>query len=210
MSTWSERRAKRRVRPGDGQSLPPFRWWQILHRSLFFLDTPEARYAVDVRQLGDARDGEVRARLYRDGAQTAISTLPARFVVEGGILEVAVGGFGMKRCHLIAPDGSETLLTPHPESAEGRRARLERRRPRLSRTIAVASTVIVLAGVTVGMLQLADPVSQIPPVRAAIGTIPTLVTLPLWANIAIAVATAIASAERALRLRSSWIDNLAN
>ncbi|MHA7247922.1 hypothetical protein [Arthrobacter tecti] len=210
MQGWRQHRAERRVRPGNGQPLPRFRWWQLFNRSLFLLRTPELSYAVDIRQWGDRHDGEVRARLYRDGLQHAVSKVPARFPIDGGVIEVALGGFGIKRCHFIAADGSERLLTPDPASAEGRRARLERTRPHLSRSIAVASTILVLIGVTLGLLQLIDPISQIPPIQATFGDIEPFVKLPLWANISLGVATALASIERALRLRSTWIDSLAN
>jgi hypothetical protein len=152
----------------------------------------------------------VRARLYRDGRQHALSKLPANFPVEQGAIEVAVGGFGVKRCHLVTPDGAERLLTPHPASAEGRRARLEQTRPGLSRSIAVVSTTLVLVGVTCALLQLIDPISQIPPVREAFGAFESPLRLPLWANISLGVATVLGSTERALRVRSSWLDSLAN
>jgi hypothetical protein len=207
---WRQRRAERRIRPGDGEPLPRFRWWQLSSRSVFLFDTSAANYAVDVRHSGDGHDGEVRARLYRDGQQQALSKLPARFPVEGGAIEVEVGGFGLKRCHFVTPDGTERLLTPHPASAEGRRARLEQTRPGLSRGIAVVSTTLVLIGVTCALLQLIDPIAQIPPIREAFGAFESPLRLPLWANISLGVATVVGSVERALRLRSSWLDSLAN
>lgn len=190
--------------------MPRFRWWQLLSRSLFLLETAAADYAVDIRHWGDGSDGEVRARLYRDGRQHAVSTMPARFPIDDGAIEVAVGGFGVTRCHAVAADGSERLLTPDPSSAEGRRARLERRHPHLSRGIAIVSTVLVLVGVTLGLVQLIDPISQIPVIREAFGAIEPPLRLPIWANVSLGVATALGSAERALRLRSTWLDSLAN
>ncbi|WP_130175924.1 hypothetical protein [Cryobacterium sp. SO1] len=207
---WRQRLAERRIRPGDGRPLPRFRWWQLFSRSLFLLNTPAADYAVDVRHGGDGRDGEVRARLYRDGLQQALSKMPAHFPVEGGVIEVEAGGFGMKRCHFVTTDGAERLLTPHPASAQGRRARLEQTRPGLSRSIAVVSTALVLIGVTCALLQLIDPISQIPPIREAFGSFESPLRLPLWANISLGVVTVLGSTERALRLRSSWLDSIAN
>jgi hypothetical protein len=186
------------------------RWWQLFSRSLFLLTTADADYAIDIRHWGDGHDGEVRARLYRDSRQQALAKLPARFAVDGGTIDVAVGGFGVKRCHYVSADGSERLLTPNPASAEGRRARLERESPRLSWIIAVVSTVFVIVGVTLGLLQLIDPISQIPPIQDAFGEFESPLRLPLWANISLGVATALGSAERALRLRSTWLDSLAN
>lgn len=77
------RLAARRVRPGNGEPLPRFRWWQLLSRSVrtMTLRAPDgtvSTYAVDVRQMGDPDDGAVRARLYLDGGLLSVSTLPER------------------------------------------------------------------------------------------------------------------------------------
>jgi hypothetical protein len=212
---WRQRRQARRVRAGDGRPLPAFRWWQLLGRSLLTIRLPRAGggtvdYAVDVRQWGDHDDGEIRARLYRDGVQHALAKVPARFAVEGGTIEVAVGGWGIKRCHYVTPDGAARLLTPHPASAEGRRARLDRERPTLSRTIGLVATVAVVVGVVLTLLQLVEPITSIPPVREAIGVIESPLRLPTSAYVAIGVVTLLGSLERALRLRTSWLDSLAN
>ena len=80
--SWRARLAERRVKPGDGRPLPPFRWWQVVTRTLFVIEatdtgarpaTAPVSYAVDIRQWGDRDDGDVRARLYRDGALDAVS-----------------------------------------------------------------------------------------------------------------------------------------
>ena len=215
MDDWRRRRAAKRVKPGDGNPLPPFRWWQLFSRSVFTLTLQTTAvgtdtYAVDVRLWGDRDDGEVRARLYRDGRQVAVSKVPARLPVPGGVIEVQVGGFGMRRCHFVADDGTERQLTPDPRTAEGRRARLDRDHPDASRVIAVVSTILVLVGVALTLLQLAEPISQIPPIADTVGTVTSPLHLPLWANITLVVATALGSTERALRLRATWLDSLAN
>jgi hypothetical protein len=212
---WRRRLHARRVRTGDGRPLPRFRWWQLLSRSLLTIQLPTATghavdYAVDIRQLGDHDDGAVRARLYRDGVQHALAKLPARFAVEGGAIEVAVGGAGIKRCHFVADDGAERLLTPHTASAEGRRARLDRNRPTLSKVIGTVATAAVLMGVVLALLQLVEPVTSIPPVREAVGVIESPLRLPVGVNVALGVATLLGSLERGLRLRSNWLDSLAN
>lgn len=212
---WQERRAARRVRSGDGRPLPRFRWWQLLGRSLLSIELrAEAggavAYAVDVRQWGDRDDGEVRARLYRDGAQHAVSRLPARFPVEGGVIEVAMSGFGLKRCHYVTIDGAERQLEPHPRSAEGRRAQLERTHPTLSRVIGAVATVAVLIGVVLALLQLVEPITSIPPLQQLVGVVESPLRLPVGLNIVLGAATLLGSLERALRLRSTWLDSLAN
>lgn len=213
--SWRERRAERRVRPGDGRALTSFRWWQLLSRSLLDIDVPTefdttVHYTVDVRQLGDGKDGEVRAQLYRNGIQHALSRLPARFPVENGTIEVAMSGFGLKRCHFVDTHGNERMLVPDPASAEGRRARLDESRPWLSRIIGVLTTIAVLVGVVVALLQLVEPITTIPQVRDIVGGVQSPLQLPIAANIAIGVTAILGSIERALRIRTSWLDDVAN
>lgn len=213
--SWRARLAERRVKPGDGRPLPPFRWWQILGRSLFLLDLEgvggvTTTFAVDVRQLGDRDDGEVRARLYRDGVQVAVSRLPARFAVPGGRIEVAARASGLRRCHFVPDAGEERQLTPHPRSAEGLRARLHHRHPVLSRVIGVIATAIVLVGVCITVPQLVETISQVPAIAESVGTFTSPIRLPTTVNILLTLAVILASTERALRLRSSWLDELAN
>ncbi|WP_248239959.1 hypothetical protein [Microbacterium kunmingense] len=213
--SWRARLAERRVKPGDGRPLPPFRWWQILGRSLFLLDLEgvggvTTTFAVDVRQLGDRDDGEVRARLYRDGVQVAVSRLPARFAVPGGHIEVAARASGLRRCHFVPDAGEERQLTPHPRSAEGLRARLHHRHPVLSRVIGVIATAIVLVGVCITVPQLVETISQVPAIAESVGTFTSPIHLPTTVNIMLTLAVILASTERALRLRSSWLDELAN
>jgi hypothetical protein len=207
--------AARRVRAGTGEPLPRFRWWQLMSRSLrtLTLRAPggaASTYTVDVRRAGDASDGAIRARLYLDGAQLAVSTMPARFVVPGGHIEVAVGTFGLRRCHYVPAGGGEVPLIPNPASAEGRRARLHHERPRLSRFVGLASTALVLAGLSVAVPQILQELSQVPPVADSIGTFTSPVQLSPMGNVLIGIAAVIGSTERALRMRSSWLDDLAS
>ncbi len=233
------RLAERRARAGDGRPLAPFRWWQVLTRSQLSLEIPDAAdpayppmaqaaatsppaghpptgqprtvhtYTVDLRQLGDADDGEVRARLFRDGALVSVSRLPARFPVPDGHIEVAAGTFGLKRCHFVPAAGDERQLIPHPRSAEGRRAAFDRDHPRASRVLGILSLIVVVAGVCLTVPQLIETLSQIPVIADTIGTFTAPVHLAPALNVGVTVLVGLASVERALRLRSSWLDGLA-
>ena len=214
MLTWRQRMAERRVRAGDGRPLEPYRWWQALGRSTFAIALPGANgstsvFTVDVRQWGDRDDGEVRARLYQDGALDAVSGLPARFAVPGGHIDVAANSFGLRRCHFVSTEGVERQLTPHPRSAEGRRAALHRRHPLLSRVIGVVASVLVVAGVGIAVPQLVETISHIELFAQHLGTFTSPIRLSAEANIAVTLVLAAASTERALRLRSNWLDELA-
>ena len=209
-SNWRRRRATRRVKPGDGHALQRYRWWQPLSRALLHARLPEEDgerhlWSVDVRLWGDSSDGEVRARLYRDGRHHAESTLPAVFPVPGGVIEVVTSGYGLKRCHFTAEDGAERQLTPDPASAEGRRARLDRSHPALSRGIGVVSVLVLLVALVFGIPQIVEEVSRIPPVAERLGVFHSPVRLPATLNVALVVAALLASTERALRLRYHWL-----
>lgn len=205
----------RRVRTGSGEPLQRFRWWQVFGRSLRSIplrapDGAMSIYTVDVRHAGDMTDGEIRARLYVDGALQAFAKMPARFSVPGGHIEVAITGFGLKRCHYVRPEGTEQQLAPDPASAEGRRARLHHEHAGLSRVIGIISTVLVVTGLCVEVPQIVESLSQIPAIADTIGVFTSPVRLPLHLNLIIGLAAVVGSTERALRMRSSWIDELAS
>ncbi|MDF9279433.1 hypothetical protein P4U43_16710 [Arthrobacter sp. EH-1B-1] len=205
----------RRVRTGSGEPLRRYRWWQMFGRSLRSItldlsDGTRLTYSVDVRHAGDMTDGEIRARLYVDGSLRSYAKLPTRFGVPDGHIEVAINGFGLKRCHYVRADGTEQQLTPDPASAEGRRARFHHRYPGTSRVIGAISTALVIVGLGVEVPQIIGSLSQIPLVADSIGTFTSPIQLPIQANLFIGLATVIGSAERALRMRSSWIDELAS
>ncbi|MEJ8281699.1 hypothetical protein [Pseudonocardia spirodelae] len=209
-TTWRTQWTRRRVRPGDGRALKPFRWWQmlvgraLLHLDLTGPDGRPVRWSVDVRHQGDA-DGRVVAHLYRDGRHDASSRVPALLPAGGGEIEVRTSAAGLRRCHWTAPDGTVRPLTPDPRSAEGRRARLERRRPGLSRAIGAVSVLALVVGLGLNLLQIAGHVSRIPPIAETIGVFVSPVVLPVWLNVTLGLAAALGAAERALRMRHHWL-----
>lgn len=198
-------RAAQRAEPGNGQPLKPFRRWQPTFRSLYHLRLAEAEYAVDVSHLHQftSDDGKGKAFLYREGRQIAGSRLPAAFPVPGGWIEVAATSFGLQRCHYVTEDGTEEQLLPDPASAEGRRARLSRERPVLSRVIGIGSLLMVVVALLLLIPQLAEVVFRVPLVAERFGTFTSPLDLPRWLNIAIGLAAALASVERGSRLRYS-------
>lgn len=213
MRNWyRERRARRqvgKVKPGDGSQLKPHRWWQFLQRSLFSIELVTAQgppevYTVDV----DLFDEQWRAFLYTDGAQSAVSTLPAAFPVPGGRIEVATTMYGLKRIHLVREDGSEQVLTPDPKSAEGRRLAVDQRWPGLSKVIAVAAIVVLLTSLVVGLPAVLEAVTQWDVVAERVGTYTSPFDLPSWVNTTLFVAAIVAATERALTLRNHWLIDL--
>lgn len=206
------RRGVRRVGPGNGRALKPFRWWQLTSRALFYLALGDADgrrtvYAVHVdhTQRFFSEDGKGRADLYLDGRHHAESRLPAVFPVRGGVIEVAATAFGLRRCHYVTDEGTEHQLVPDPRSGEGRRARLEREHPVLSRWIGVLSLLLLVVPAVLLVPQLVEVAFELPPVAERFGTFTSPVHLPVWLNTALALGAAAASTERALRLRYNWL-----
>ncbi|MGI5500711.1 hypothetical protein [Lentzea sp. CA-135723] len=204
------RRAAKRIKPGDGHELRRFRWWQSLGRSLFYLrlaggEGGHSVYAVDVRHNRSDADGYANADLFVDGRHHARSRLPAAFPVPGGTIEVKKCAFGLKRCHYVTTGGAEHQLEPDRASAEGRRARLDRDHPALSRGIGFLSSVVLFGALAVLISQLLEKLTQPAPIAAHIGTFVSPVDLPAWLNIAVGVVAAMASTERATRLRYNWL-----
>ncbi|MBZ2408126.1 hypothetical protein HX747_10550 [Streptomyces sp. L06] len=200
------RKALRRVEPGDGRALKRFRWWQLPFRALLHLRLTEADgtvavYSVDVRHGQNQSSGEVRADLYREGLRRARCRLPAVLPVPGGHVEVAMSGFGLKRCHYVTDGGSEHQLTPDPASAEGRRARFDRAHPALSRGVGWLSAAVLGVALVLLLLQTAGTVTEAEPVARHVGTFTSPVRLDWWGNAAVAAASLAAATERALRLR---------
>lgn len=207
-ASWNDRRLTRRARPADRRPLTPFRWWQLLRRSVLSISLERAGrpvvHTVEVRHGGDA-GGVVRAGLYLDGVLHLESRLPARFPVEGGHIEVRRSQGGMRRCHFVAHDQTVRALVPDPRSAEGRRLRFARRHPTASSLVATASITLLLIGVGLGALQLVAALSQMPAIAAVVGPLPSPARLPVWLNLCLGLGASAGAIERALRMRYHWL-----
>ena len=218
-SSHRRRRQEARVRPGDGRPLKPYRAWQLLHRSLFRLDLTEEdgavhRYEVDVHHLADElstsagsgeKDPTPPMALYRDGLRTHVADPPAAFPVPGGAIEVARSSYGLTRMHHVPDDGEARVLTPHPRSLEGWRARFGRRFPVASRLLGGLAIVVLLVSLVVTVPQIVEFVTSIEAVAAQVGTFTSPISLGAGANTALVIAGALAATERALTLRNHWL-----
>lgn len=211
-------RAAQRIKPGNGRPLKPFRWWQMLSRALFYLplestenDGGRRVYAIDVPywQRIATEDGNGKAHLYVDGRHHSVSTFPAAFPVDGGVIEVKPSAFGLRRCHYVPEHGPERQLLPDSHSAEGRRARLDREHPGRSRLLGLLSLLVILLAALLGVPQILEYLTDIPPIAERFGRFTSPINLPWWGNVLIGLAAATASVERATRLRFSWLDSMA-
>ena len=211
LDQWKKSRAVRKLEPGDGSALAPFRWWNLISgRKLFFLhlatgDGRVIHYAVDVRMSGKLAGDFGKAHLFRDGTHAAAGPLPAFLPVEGGTIEVAISEAGLKRMHFVGDDGRVQQLVAEPRSAIGRRLRFDRRHPVLGRWIGALSIVALIIGIGLNVLQLLEPISEFPPIVENFGRFESPIHLPLWINIGLGFAAAMGSWERALRLRHHWL-----
>jgi len=203
---WRRRQRLGRIRAGDGSLLDPFGGWDVLTRSLFYLELPDADpddrvWAVDVHHFAE----EDSAELYRGRRQSHRSTLPAAFPVPGGVIEVDASTYGLSRMHFVADDGRERPLQPHRWSLEGLRARFGRRFPRVSEWVGRVAVLVLLVGLAVGLPQAAAMISRTDLVADAVGTFTSPITLPGWLNTTLVVAGVLAGLERALMLRNHWL-----
>ncbi|WJV50451.1 hypothetical protein [Streptomyces flavofungini] len=207
---WRRRRAARRVKPGDGWPLQPFRWWQLLSRALFYLrlthdDGRQIVYAIDVRHGRTDESGAVNADLYVDGRRHARSRLPAAFPVPGGTVEVRTSAFGLKRCHYVTAEGTEHRLVPDRDSAEGRRAYVDRAHPALSRWIGHLSSIVLVLALLLLVSQLVEQVTRPDEIARHVGAFTSPVDLSAWGNAVAGFVAAAAGTERALRLQYHWL-----
>lgn len=206
-SRWRRERKLSKAEPGNGQALKAHRPWQMLSRSLFHIELPDADgslhdYVIDVEYF----DWDDTVRCYRDGRQHLVSEQPAAFPVPGGAIEVTVGTFGLSRMHLVPDDGgAEQVLRPVKHSAEFWRAVLDHRHPRLSRWIGRVAIAILLIGLVLFVPQLLELVTQWDFVAERVGTFTSPISLPTWLNTTLFVAGIAASLERALTLRNHWL-----
>lgn len=192
------------VRPGDGSELRPVSGLQWLWRGQFETEHEGHRYAVDV----DYFDPAERSVLYRDGRQLAVGDNPARFDLDqagAARIETDMGTYGMKRVHLVTPQGS-TQLRPAPGTGEAWRADLARERPGLSRALAVLSALVLMLSLGIEIPQLLELMAGADWWAAITDWRPTApVTLSPPANTALSVAGVAAGLERALSLRHHWL-----
>lgn len=205
---WKKYRRRRQLskaRPGDGSPLPRYRAWQLFSRSLFALELADHTFEVDVRHMRDSSSAKRPAALYRDGTQVLCGNLPVAFPVPGGVIEVAITQYGVKRMHHVADDGRERVLRPHPRSPEGLRARFDRRFPRTGAAVGAVGLVVLLVGLAVTLSVAAEQITRIEVVAQQVGTFTSPVRLPGWATFAVTAAGALAAVDRALRLRSTWM-----
>lgn len=83
--------------------------------------------------------------------------------------------------------------------------RFAREHPAASGLIGAVSIVLLLVGIGLNLLQIAEPLSEIPPIADTIGTFESPVHLPLWLNIALGFGAAVGATERAMRMQYHWL-----
>lgn len=197
---------KKKIQPGDGHPLKPFRMWQLLNRSLFYapfeLDGGRRHvYAVDV----DYFDWDEQADVYLNGKHYARAKLPASIPVESGVIEVATTLYGLKRMHFIDESGQAHVLKPDGSSAEGLRAKLAETRPGLSRAIGLVAILILLLMLPIGILQLIEMLSETDVARNFMDPFTSPISLPSWTATPLLILSIAAATERALTLRNHWL-----
>lgn len=192
------------VTAGDGSAWRPIGGLNRLWRGGYWAEYGGHEWLVDV----DYFDFAERIRLYRDGIQDRVGSTPARFELnDEAHIQADLGLLGMKRVHLVTPQG-EWLMQPVAGSLESGRRAFARRAPRVSALIEITAVVVLIAALIVELPQLLDSVSN----SEWFGRLTEWnFTSPWWlagpVNAVVAVAGALAALERGLSMRySPWLD----
>lgn len=125
-------------------------------------------------------DWDEKADFYLNEVHHAQADLPAKFLIEGGTIEVAASTYGLKRMHFVDGTGQVRVLKPDPVSAEGLRARLAQRAPVLSRWIGILAVVILLTLLPFGLLQLVEVVTHTEFAQQYVDPFTSPIRLPDW------------------------------
>lgn len=200
------RRRMGKVKDGDGSAMKPYRFWQFLYRTIFHINIENQygdsdRYTVDIDLYGpDLLQG--RANLFKNNKEIAKSTIPAQFPIGDGYIDVQATDYGLKRIHYVEGN-MERQLTPDPRTAEGFRANLAFRHPKLSRTIDILSITILVIGILVLIPSLIETISGWEITGGFEFTSP--LHLPGWFEGMMLVLTILAAIERALSIKNHWL-----
>ncbi|MEE6282782.1 hypothetical protein [Georgenia sunbinii] len=187
-----------RERAGDGSELRPMAGWHFIYRSVLGTEHDGARWDIDV----DFFDWDDKVVLYRDGRQDRVQRGRTRFPLDDGArIEAAMSTFGLRRAHLVLPDGTERPLVPARGTGERWRADLDRDHPTISRRLGAASTAVLVIALVLQLPQLVAAVAEL----TGWFTFVAPVTLPGVLNTPLTIAAVLAALERALRLRHHWL-----
>ena len=83
--------------------------------------------------------------------------------------------------------------------------RLDRRHPALSQIVSTVSVALLVVGVGINLLHLWGPITTIPAVVDAVGTLPQVGAPPVWLSVILGVGAAVAVLERATSMRYHWL-----
>lgn len=195
-----------KIKEGDGHSLKPFKFWQMLTRSLYHIDLKNRsghydKYSVNVEYYEAGEEVE----LYLNDKHIGSSSSPATFPVPGGYIDVQTTLYGLKRMHYVGDNHSEIVLEPNVGTAEDLRKKFALKYPFASRLISWLAIFILLLSLIVGIPQFIDLITHLDIISENIGTFNSPINLPGWLNTTIIILAAAAALERALTLKNNWL-----
>lgn len=192
------------VKDGDSRALKPLRWWEMMTRSVFYLEVYNSKYAVEVYYFRF----EDNIMVYKNGRQVALGTESMKYQVAetGGEVEIALSDYGVKRMHYTREvRGEEQMLVPDKQSAEGMRYRFGQRFPRVSKWIGWIAVAVLLISVILWIPQIIDLMSNWDILEDYIGGYESLINLPGWLNTTLVVLSVLAVVERTLSVKYHWL-----
>ncbi|WP_245583107.1 hypothetical protein [Paenibacillus daejeonensis] len=187
--------------------MKPYRVWNLFTHSLFHIRITNHQsgittpYAIKSKYFAE----EPCVDLYRENRHVAFSKLPAALPVDNGVIEITHGSSGINGIRYVTATEDHFSVSPDKRSIRGFRMWVHRRFPTLSASIGMLAVVILLISIALGLPQLLETITIIPPVTERIGTFESPIQLSIWSNVTLGVAAAIAGIERALMLKSHWL-----
>lgn len=178
---------------GKSYELRPLGFWENLVRGRFEIEHEGALFVVDSLYV----DFDERIRLYRNGLLMETARRRASWEIGGGSrIEAEVSQVGMKYARLRGAGSKETeSLRPSPGTPEAWRAEVDRSHPLVSRVIAIAATVVLVAVLLIEIPQLVNLIGT------WTGFLMPAIDLPVWANVVLIAVAAVAAIERSLSMK---------
>ncbi|MFC4334002.1 hypothetical protein [Salininema proteolyticum] len=176
----------------------PLGSWSRFGRSVFGIDHLGSRYEVEVDFFNTDKD----VWLYVDGVLRASRDSRLRWELpDGSELRFRTQMLGVREARLRLPDGRVLPMAPAEKSIEYHRAALARRRPALSRALAAAAWLVLLAAAVIEVPQLFAIAAQTDIGSQYLPDWSPPWSLPGWADASLVVGGVLAGMERASRLK---------
>lgn len=189
------------VKAGDGRAFKQLHWWEIMTRSVFYLQINSDQYAVEVYFFRF----EDNIMVYKNGEQVSMGTESMKYQAGDGLIEIALSDYGVKRMHYVREASQDEMLIPDKQSAEGLRYKFGHKFPRVSKWMGVIAIAVLLVSVVLWIPQIVELLAGWDILERYIGGFQSPVNLSGWLNMALVVLSVLAITERTLTIKYHWL-----